>query len=295
MDTTLLRAFIETADAGSLSRAARHLALSQPSLTVQIQRLEAHLGVPLFDRHGRGVTLTEAGKTLYPRARRILDDVRETEETIRRELADGAGTLSVGAIPTIAPYVLPAAVQRLRVRHAAMRVMLREDYSAVLARLLLEGSLDVVIAALPYAFDHLETEVLGTDALVVAVPASHAAARAGRITLAQLRDAPSVTLDPAHCLGEQVAGFCSSRQVSPSVVCRSAQLATVLELVGAGVGVSIVPAMAATRHNTPQCAYVPLAEHSLERQIVAVWRRGAARSAQANAFVDCVREVVRGR
>ena len=295
MDTTLLRAFIETADAGSLSRAARHLSLSQPSLTVQIQRLEAHLGLPLFDRHGRGVTLTEAGKTLYPRARRILDDVRETEETIRRELADGAGTLSVGAIPTIAPYVLPAAVQRLRVRHAAMRVMLREDYSAVLARLLLEGSLDVVIAALPYAFDHLETEVLGTDALVVAVPASHAAARAGRITLAQLRDAPSVTLDPAHCLGEQVAGFCSSRQVSPSVVCRSAQLATVLELVGAGVGVSIVPAMAATRHNTPQCAYVPLAEHSLERQIVAVWRRGAARSAQANAFVDCVREVVRGR
>ena len=295
METTLLRAFIETADAGSLSRAARQLAISQPSLTVQIQRLEAHLGTPLFDRHGRGVTLTEAGKALYPRARRILDDVRDTEETIRRERADGAGTLSVGAIPTVAPYVLPAAVQRLRARHAAMRVELREDYSAVLAKLLLDGSLDVVIAALPYAFDHLDTEVLGTDALVVAVPASHAAVRAGRITLAQLRDAPTVTLDPAHCLGEQVAGFCSSRQVSPSVVCRSAQLATVLELVGAGVGISIVPAMAAARHNTPACAYVPLAEHSLQREIVAVWRRGAAKSPQARAFVECVREVVRGR
>ena len=295
METTLLRAFIETADAGSLSRAARQLAISQPSLTVQIQRLEAHLGTPLFDRHGRGVTLTEAGKALYPWARRILDDVRDTEETIRRERADGAGTLSVGAIPTVAPYVLPAAVQRLRARHAAMRVELREDYSAVLAKLLLDGSLDVVIAALPYAFDHLDTEVLGTDALVVAVPASHAAVRAGRITLAQLRDAPTVTLDPAHCLGEQVAGFCSSRQVSPSVVCRSAQLATVLELVGAGVGISIVPAMAAARHNTPQCAYVPLAEHSLQREIVAVWRRGAAKSPQARAFVECVREVVRGR
>lgn len=295
METTLLRAFIETADAGSLSRAARQLVISQPSLTVQIQRLEAHLGTPLFDRHGRGVTLTEAGKALYPRARRILDDVRDTEETIRRERADGAGTLSVGAIPTVAPYVLPAAVQRLRARHAAMRVELREDYSAVLAKLLLDGSLDVVIAALPYAFDHLDTEVLGTDALVVAVPASHAAVRAGRITLAQLRDAPTVTLDPAHCLGEQVAGFCSSRQVSPSVVCRSAQLATVLELVGAGVGISIVPAMAAARHNTPSCAYVPLAEHSLQREIVAVWRRGAAKSPQARAFVECVREVVRGR
>jgi LysR family transcriptional regulator, hydrogen peroxide-inducible genes activator len=293
MDTTLLRAFVETADAGSLSRAARHLALSQPSLTGQIQRLEAHLGTPLFDRHGRGVTLTEAGEALYPRARRILDEVRNTEDAVRREGAEGAGTLSVGAIPTVAPYVLPAAVQRLRARHTATRVELREDYSAVLAKLLLDGALDVVIAALPYAFEHLDTEVLGTDALVVAVPASHASARAGRITLSQLRDAPAVTLDPAHCLGEQVAGFCSSRQLSPSVVCRSAQLATVLELVGAGVGISIVPAMAAVRHNTPQCAYVPLAEHALQREIVAVWRRGAAQSAAARAFVECVRDVVR--
>ena len=295
MDTTLLRAFVETVDAGTLSRAARHLDISQPSLTARIQRLERHLGVPLFDRHGRGVTLTDAGKALYPRARSILDEVRSTEGAIRREGADEAGTLSVGAIPTVAPYVIPAALQRLRTSHAATRVELREDYSAVLAKMMLDGALDVVIAALPYAFEHLDTEALGVDALVVAVPAQHAAVRAGRITLAQLRDAPAVTLDPAHCLGEQVAGFCSSRQVSPSVVCRSAQLATVFELVGAGVGLSIVPAMAAARHNTPQCAYVPLAEHTLQREIVAVWRRGAVKSPQARAFVDCVRDVVRGR
>ncbi len=295
MDTTLLRAFVETVDAGTLSHAARHLGISQPSLTAQIQRLERHLGVPLFDRHGRGVTLTDAGKALYPRARSILDEVRSTEGAIRREGADEAGTLSVGAIPTVAPYVIPAALQRLRVSHAATRVELREDYSAVLAKMMLDGVLDVVIAALPYAFEHLHTEALGIDALVVAVPAQHLAARAGRITLAQLRDAPAVTLDPAHCLGEQVAGFCSSRQVSPSVVCRSAQLATVFELVGAGVGLSIVPAMAAARHNTPQVAYVPLAEHALQREIVAVWRRGAVKSPQARAFVDCVRDVVRGR
>ena len=295
METTLLRAFLETADTGTLSRAARHLEISQPSLTAQIQRLEQQLGAPLFDRHGRGVTLTEAGKALYPRARRILDEVRETEDAIRREALAGAGSLSVGAIPTVAPYILPGAVQRLRARHVAVRVELREDYSAVLAKLLLDGALDVVIAALPYPFEHFDTEVLGLDALVVAVPHTHSAARAGRITLAQLRDAPAVTLDPAHCLGEQVAGFCSSKEISPSVVCRSAQLATVFELVGAGVGVSIVPVMAAARHNTPQCAYVPLAEQALEREIVAVWRRGAVKSLEAQAFVECVREVVRGR
>ncbi len=295
MDSTLLRAFLETADSGALSRAAAQLGLSQPSLTAQIQRLERHIGVELFDRHGRGVRLTDAGRALYPRARRLLDELRDTEDAVRREGLEGQGTLRVGAIPTVAPYVLPAALRRMQVRNAATRVELREDYSAVLARLLQEGELDVLIAAQPYPFEHASLESLGSDALVVAVPASHPAARAGRITLAQLRDTPAVTLDPAHCLGEQVAGFCSSQQVLPSVVCRSAQLATVLELVGAEVGLSIVPAMAAARHNTPQCAYVPLAEHSLQREIVAVWRRGAQRSAAAEAFVDCVREVVRGR
>jgi LysR family transcriptional regulator, hydrogen peroxide-inducible genes activator len=277
-----------------LSRAARQLGLSQPSLTQQIQRLERHLGAALFTRHGRGVAMTDAGTALYPRARRILDEVRATEEAVRREGAEASRTLMVGAIPTVAPYVLPDALRRLRARDAALRIELREDYSASLARLLHEGTLDVVIAALPYAFEHLDTEVLGTDALVVAVPATHAAARSGRITLAQLHDAPAITLDPAHCLGAQVDGFCSSRQVLPSVVCRSAQLATVLELVGAGVGVSIVPALAASRHNTPQCAYVPLADHTLQREIVAVWRRGSDRSAEARAFVESVREVVRG-
>jgi len=294
MDMTLLRAFVETADAGSLSRAAGHLGLSQPSLSGQIRRLEEQLGSVLFDRHGRGVSMTAAGRTLYPRARRLLDELRATEEAVRREGAAGGGVLQVGAIPTVAPYVLPGALRRFHAHHATTRVELREDYSAVLARLLLDGALDVVIAALPYAFDHLDTEVLGTDALVVAVPISHPAARAGRITLQQLHDAPAVTLDPAHCLGEQVAGFCSTRQLSPSVVCRSAQLATVLELVGADVGVSIVPAMAATRHNTPACAYVPLVDHALQRDIVAVWRRGAVPGAEARAFVDAVRDVVRG-
>lgn len=95
-----------------------------------------------------------------------------------------------------------------------------------------------------------------------------------------------------HCLGAQVTGFCASREIEPSVVCRSAQLATVLALVGAGVGVSIVPALAATQHNTPQCVYVPLAEQELRREIVAVWRRGSERRAGARAMVASVRDAV---
>ena len=293
MDSSLLRSFLEAADAGALSRAARRLGVSQPSLTGQIQRLETELGVVLFRRHGRGVALTDAGVALVPRARRLLEELHAMEVALRREAVEEAGTLRVGAIPTVAPYVLPDALRRLRTRQPIARVELREDYSAALARQLHDGALDVVIAAQPYAFDGLDVERLGSDALVVAVPASHPAARVGRMTLAQLHDAPAITLDPAHCLGEQVTGFCASREVRPSVVCRSAQLATVLELVGAGVGVSIVPALAAVRHNTPQCAYVPLVEQELSREIVAVWRTGdASARAIARAFVACVRDVV---
>ena len=293
MDSVLLRAFLETADAGSMSRAALQLGISQPSLTLQVQRLEHHLGTQLFRRHGRGVALTDAGVALYPRARRILDEMRATMDAVRREGTERVRRLTVGAIPTIAPYVLPDALRRLRERAADARVDFNEDYSAVLAKMVAEGSLDVAIAALPYAFEHVDTEPLGDDRLVVAVPSHHAAARAGRITLAQLRDAPAVTLDRAHCLGEQVAGFCSSHDVNASVVCHSSQLTTVLELVGAGMGVSIVPAIAASRHNTPRCTYVPLVGHDLRREIVAVWRKGAVRTPEAQGFVECVRDVIR--
>ena len=293
MDGILLRAFLETADAGSMSRAARQLGISQPSLTLQVQRLEQRLGARLFRRHGRGVALSDAGTALYPRARKILDDMRATEDAVRREGAEGVKRLRVGAIPTIAPYVVPDALRRWQQGRADARAEFREDYSAVLARLVADDTLDVAIAALPHAFEHVDTEALGDDRLVVAVPSSHPAARVGRITLAQLRDAPAVTLDRAHCLGEQVAGFCSSHDLNASVVCHSSQLATVLELVGAGMGVSIVPAIAAARHNTPRCAYLPLVGHDLRREIVAVWRRGAVRSPAALAFVECVREVVR--
>ncbi len=293
MEPDLLRAFVESAEAGSFSRAARNLSLAQPSLTAQIQRLERHLGAPLFKRHARGVILSEAGAVLLPRAKQLLAEHRAVEFAVRREQDEAAHTVAVGAIPTIAPYLFPAALQRLRRTHAHARVTLREDFSAVLLRALMDGELDVAIAAQPYDFGDLETEGLGADALVVAVPHTHAAARAGRITLEQLRASPSITLDPAHCLGAQVDGFCASHGITPSVVCRSAQLATVLGLVGIGLGVSIVPAMAAARHNTPQCAYVPLVAHDLEREIVAVWPRGRQRTAVAEAVVDSVRETLR--
>ncbi len=294
MDRDALESFVAAAETGALSRAARRIGISQPSITVRVRKLEEQLGAPLFERRGRGVALTDSGKALLPRANRILEEFRAAEETVRRGIAEGFGTLSVGAIPTVAPYVLPRALEHLRLRHPAARIELREDYSAVLSNLLADELIDVAIAALPYDFGRFDIEPLAVDRLLVAVPTQHPAARAGRITLEELQESPAVTLDPAHCLGAQVSGFCSARQVTPYVVCKSSQLATVFELVGANTGVSIVPAIAAARHNTPGCSLVPLSDVELERQIVAVWPNSKRRSVLAGAFVASVRAALNG-
>lgn len=295
MDTTWLRAFVETAAAGSVSRAARRLGLSQPSVSVQLRRLEQHLTVQLFDRHGRGIALTEAGRALLPRARRILDDIRTTEETLRREVAAGQGTIVVGAIPTIAPYLLPPALERLRAAFPEARVEIREDYSANLAEALGDDLLDCAIVASPYSYGAIELESLGRDALLVAVPAAHEAARRGHMSIEALRVEHTITLDRAHCLGEQIAGFCTSRQVAAHVACRTAQLTTVFAMVASGLGVSIVPAMARDAHADARHELVAIRNVPLEREIVAAWRRDRARSALARAFVGMVREELRGK
>lgn len=294
MDSALLRTFLKTVDEGSLTGAARALGISQPSLTQQIQRLERHFGAPLFRRHGRGVVPTDAGAALIPRARRILDELREAEDAVR-EHDEAPGVLRVGVIPTVAPYLVPDALRRLRSEHPAQRVSIHETHSAALARLLADGELDVVIAAQPYPFDPaLVVEALGADRLVVAVPTHHPAARAGVITLAELREAPAIVLDAVHCLSDQVAEFCSRQGVHPAIVCRGAQLATVLELVAAGVGVSVVPAMAAARYRGSACVFVPVAGQEVMREIVAVWPARGARSRAAESLVECLRTVVRG-
>jgi LysR family hydrogen peroxide-inducible transcriptional activator len=293
MDTGSLRAFVETAAAGSVSRAARRLGVSQPSLSVQLRHLEEHLGVALFERHARGIVLTDAGRALVPRARRILDDIRTAEESMRREVAVGRGTIAVGAIPTIAPYLIPRALERMRVMHPKAQVEIREDYSAALAEALADNLLDCAIVASPYAYDSIETETLGTDPLLVAVPAGHAAARHRRITIDALRAEPAVTLDRAHCLGEQIAGFCTSRQVSPNITCRTAQLSTVFAMVAAGLGVSIVPAMAAHTHADVRHVFLPIQDVPLEREIVVAWRRDRAHSPLALAFAGILRDELR--
>src|SRR5580692_2741122 len=114
MELHQLRYFVATAECGNVSRAAERCFVAQPSLSQQLKKLEQSLGTTLFDRLGRGIALTDAGRALLPRARRILAEVRTTEANLQQEAVDGPGTLVVGAIPTVAPYLVPPALRSIR-------------------------------------------------------------------------------------------------------------------------------------------------------------------------------------
>jgi len=274
MELHQLRYFVSVAEAGTMSRAAERCRIAQPSLSQQIHRLERSLGVELFDRLGRGVALTEAGRALLPRARTILAAVRDVETHLETDLAEGVGQVTIGGIPTMAPYLIPPVLAELRDEFPRSEITVREDLTEHLVEALVDNAIDVALVSTPIDNDLIELKVIGTEPLWVVVPTKHPLRDAGAISLADLRDEPTITLHEMHCLGQQIDGFCAAKRLARRVVCRTTQLATVLEFVRLGMGVSIVPAMAA-RHDTSRGrTYLPFKRGTPRRDIAIAWRRG---------------------
>jgi DNA-binding transcriptional LysR family regulator len=287
MEIHQLRYFVAVAETGSFTRAAEREGVTQPTLSEQILRLEgrAHgVGRRLFDRLGRKVVLTDAGHELLGRAQSILAAVGEAERAIR-DSAEG-GLLRVGAIPTIAPFVLPRAVTQFRKSHPAVRLQLKEDLTERLLGDLLAGELDVGVMALPIRDERLHVEKLYPEPLVMALPPKHRLVRKEEVRLADVVDEPFILLDDVHCFGDQVLSFCHRGGLEPRVVCRGEQIVTLLAMVATGEGVSIVPQMAALADKAKACVYRPLGKPSPTRTLCAVWHKQRYRPESLRAFVS---------
>lgn len=285
MELHQLRYFVAAAEAGSMTLAARRCHIAQPSLSQQIRKLEESLDVTLFDRLGRGVVLTDAGRALLPRARRILADVRETTENLRSEVEHGVGRLVIGAIPTIAPYLLPPVLASLRKEAPGCELVVREDLTERLVEAVVDNELDVAITSTPIDHALIEVQIIASEPLLIAVPESHPLAGDGKMRLSELRTQPAVSLSDVHCLGEQIGSFCARAGVTPEVICRANQLATVLELVRLSMGVALVPAMAAACDDAHGRAYLHLARPQPTREIALLWRVGRSRPVLAPGLV----------
>jgi LysR family hydrogen peroxide-inducible transcriptional activator len=290
MELHQLRYFTAVAELESFTRAARHCFVSQPSLSQQIIKLEHELGQPLFERLGRRVRLTPAGRTLYDRAVRILSAVREARASLDVVGDWKEGALSVGAILTVAPYPLPGILKRFRKAFPHAQVTIREDFTSELVRSCLTGELDIAIVALPMDDDRLVVKPLFTESLLLALPATDPGWGVRRPTLADLARLPFVLLDEMHCLGNQVVRFCQQRDCRPPVACHTAQLQTVQQMVGLGMGVSLVPELAARSDRTGQCRYLSLGPDGPTRTLAAIWHRDRYQSRLAMEFLNRLRQ-----
>lgn len=272
MEITQLRYYVAVAELLSFTKAAERCHVSQPSLSQQIQKLEQELGLQLVDRLGRRVKLTDAGETFYERAAAIIDAVDDAKSCVQRADDWQRGAISVGAIHTIAPYLLPEVVTRLTQRFPQAQVTVAEQLTEELIANCLAGELDVGIVALPIPEQRVRTERLFTDRLVAALPAASPLVKQKRIVLDDLTREPFVLLDDMHCLGKQTLQLCADRNCAPAVSCRTAQLLTVQEFVALGQGVSLVPEMAASRDHDERIRYRQFDGPPVEREIGMMWR-----------------------
>ncbi len=290
MEIHQLEYFVAIVDTGSFSRAAEHCNVAQPSLSQQIKKLEVEIGHLLFDRLGRTVVLTDAGRMLVPKARSILEEMQGIRVSIQSDIQDGQGTLAVGFIPTVSPFVLPSVIRRFSREFPGAALEVHEDLTEEIVQKLVTAELDVGITSLPIKHKMLRTEELLTENLLVASSSKYEIASRASILVKELDDFPFIALNEVHCLGEQVQSFCYQEDVNLNIVCHTSQLSTVHKCVAMGLGVSLVPQALAINDPIEQVSYRAISDSLPQRKIVATTHAKRQLSYLARQFIKIVRE-----
>ncbi len=285
-----LRYLVAVADERHFGRAAQKSFVSQPTLSAQLRKLEEYLGVQLIERQPRRVALTEAGKVVVARARRILQDSDEIVTLARHASDPLSGTLKIAFIPTIGPYLLPRVAPRLRKALPRLKLLLFEHQTSVLLERLHTGAIDLGILALPVELAGLESRVLFEESFAVALNAAHPLAKRKSLRPVDLDGATLLLLEDGHCLRDQALEVCARVNVHESGDYRATSLETLRQMVAAGHGVTLLPEMAlhGPYGDARSLAVRPFAKPVPQRQVGAVWRRSSTRIPAIEAVCDAI-------
>lgn len=271
-------------------RAAESCAISQPALSVQMKELEALFGVPLIERGPREVRLTTLGEDLVTRARAILRSVDELGDLARTAQGPLAGRLRLGVIPTIAPYLLPQMIQHLSQAYPNLELNLRETITPALVRTLLDGKLDAAVLALPVSEPALSEEPLFEEEFVLVRPKSDAAKPVPRPEA--LREMRLLLLEEGHCFRDQALSFCSLSNNPPRDLMEGSSLTTLVQMVGAGIGVTLIPEMALQIESaSASVSFARLPDPKPKRQIGMVWRKSSPLADSFSQVAAVLRDV----
>jgi len=289
-----LRYFDAVARFGHFGRAAEHCAVTQPALSMQIQELEKDLGLQLLERGRKGVGLTAGGREVADRAARVLADVRDLVDAARHLSGTFSGPFRLGAIPSVAPYLLPQLLPLIRARHPGLDLHLRETRTHRLLEELVDGALDLVLLALPVEHPGVETLSLFEDRFLLALPASRSIARNVRATPDLLRADRLLLLEEGHCLRDQALAFCHLRRVGSIDTFGASSLSTIVQMVANGLGLTLLPELSvALETRRADIRLMRFTNPAPQRIIGLAWRKTTPRKRDFAALADLVVKAAR--
>ena len=277
-------------------RAAEHCHVSQPTLSGQLQELEERLGVQLVERSRRSqVVLTPIGQTIAERARRVLRDVQDIIDLGKHGQQWLDGTIKLGALPTLGPYLLPHVLPELHQSHPSLKLYVREGMPAPLIRSLEDGDLDLLLFPTPIREADLESTRLFREQLWVVIPCEHPLAAKDEIKRSDLGGETVLALEPGHLLYEQVADLCKEFSAVLSHDFEGTSLDTIRLMVGMGMGLSFMPTVYVLSEvaKDPQVVARPMTSRPPTRTVGLAWRRHSARGDEYHALASIIRGILR--
>jgi LysR family hydrogen peroxide-inducible transcriptional activator len=285
-----LKYLVALADTGHFGRAAERTFVSQPTLSAQLKKLEEYLGVKLVERHPKNVHLTEVGKEIVARARRMLHEGDEIVALARNNTDPLSGKLKIALIPTIGPYLLPRVMQKLRKALPQLGLMLYEYQTEELLKRLRDGEIDLGILALAPDQEGLESRRLYREEFTVALPSDNPLAQKHTIKATDLKGQTLLLLEDGHCLRDQALEVCSRIDVREAEDFRASSLETLRHMVVAGLGVTLMPELAVESPFGSQRGLVirPFSKPAPARTVGAVWRKSTTRAAAIDAVCETI-------
>jgi len=294
MEVHQLRYFRAVARFRSFTRAAEHEHVAQPSLSQQIRKLEGELGARLFNRLGRKITLTPFGERFEEHARRALAELDGAKQEVEELMGLRQGTVWVGAVPTVAPYLLPTILTAFTRRYPGVTLQVHEDLTTSLVERLSNGDLDLALLSLPAGGPELQAEPLLDDRMLLAVSTRHRLwrQRRRRIAFRDITHEPFLLLKDGHCFRDDVLHICKRSRLSPNVVFEGGQFDTLLAMVAAGVGITLLPEMARAHSRRPGVGLLEFFPPQPRRIVGIVRAREKFLTPGTRAFVDIVKSTL---
>jgi len=285
-----LQYVVAVADLGGFGRAAARCHVSQPSLSAQIALVERTLGVRLFERNRRSVRVSQAGVAVIDRARQVLMATRDLVDAARRQADPFSGSIRIGVLPTVCPYLLPEITPTLRDAYPQLSIQWAEEKTTTLVAWIAEGTLDGAIVALDPRVNGLEAIEIDRDPFVLAAAPGHPLVRSKRpIDPGELDGAQVLLLEDGHCLRDQTLAICASAGATEAGY-RATSLATLVQMVGSSSGVTLLPSLALPVENRrSQLATRPFVRPVPGRTLALAWRRGSALETTLGAIGDTLK------